>query len=73
MVAMADICEECPVRLHCANYAVNTNNGRGVDGGFYAGHWIPWKNHGESEDTRYIRYKSRRNLRNLIGLLQAIR
>lgn len=33
---MARICEDCPILLDCALYALD------VKGGFYAGVWIPW-------------------------------
>lgn len=40
---MSAICDDCPVRLgFCAPYALTGHKGRGVDGGFYAGVWIPW-------------------------------
>lgn len=41
--SMAAVCQECPVLRVCADFAVNANNGAGVDGGFYAGVWIPWQ------------------------------
>lgn len=41
-LAMAQICGECPVLEQCAAYALTGDNGDGVDGGFYAGVWIPW-------------------------------
>lgn len=62
---MQTICGNCPVRQRCANYAVSSNGGRGVDGGFYAGLWLPWKTHGESADIRLMRSTNRRRLKSM--------
>lgn len=41
--AMAAVCSLCPIRMRCAEFALTGGrNNRGVDGGFYAGVWIPW-------------------------------
>lgn len=40
--AMAAVCAGCPVLTKCAAYALEGYNGRGVEGGFYAGVWVPW-------------------------------
>lgn len=66
---MQRICDACPVRIACAQFATTANNGRGVDGGFYAGIWIPWANSTETEATRLVRSRGRRKLRQIASLL----
>lgn len=65
---MAAVCSDCPVLAMCASYALLFDRGRGVDGGFYAGVWIPWKTHGESENTRSMRISARAQLKKLLGI-----
>ena len=36
---MSKICHQCPVIANCAKYALTPL----IDGGFYAGVWIPWR------------------------------
>lgn len=62
------ICSECPVRTACAKDALQCNNGSGVDGGFYAGVWVPWKSDTESDRARYNRTTARRHLKHAAGL-----
>lgn len=64
--AMAAICDECPVIKKCAHHALHAQNGRLVEGGFYAGVWLPWPYSSESDDTRWLRDKGRRQLKNLL-------
>lgn len=42
---MATVCANCPVLAQCAEYALTGHDGGGVEGGFYAGVWIPWSAH----------------------------
>lgn len=42
-LSMGVICDACPVRVECADYAVNSRRRQGVEGGFYAGVWLPWR------------------------------
>lgn len=65
MAEMAAVCGGCPVFQRCAHYALSTNNGRGVEGGFYAGHWIPWGYSTESNDTKDMRRRARLELRRI--------
>lgn len=53
----------CPVLSRCASYAAETNNGYGVDGGFYAGVWIPWRNPTGGSTARSRRSRAWRGLR----------
>ena len=69
MREMREICQGCPVRGMCASFAVKSGNGSGVDGGFYAGYWIPWKYPSESDTARTSRAWARRRLKNLADLL----
>lgn len=66
---MASLCAECPVRLRCAAYAVHSNNNRGVDGGFYAGIWIPWAYSSDTVAVRANRMAGRNALKELAALL----
>lgn len=66
--SMAVICGQCPVMRDCAHYAVATNNGRGVDGGYYAGAWLPWVSHAESGEVKLMRTRARRDLRLRAGI-----
>lgn len=63
---MATVCASCPVITQCAQYAVYANGGRGIDGGFYAGVWLPWSYSTESEDTKLMRTQARRRLKKLL-------
>lgn len=56
--AMAAVCAQCPVLTKCAAYALKGHNGRGVEGGFYAGVWVPWP----SDYTRTDRKAAQRIL-----------
>lgn len=69
---MSAVCVECPVRPRCANYAVNANGGRGIDGGYYAGFWLPWPSSTESGDTKLLRSRARRSLKTLIRPLEVL-
>ena len=40
LIAMHHICNQCPVRVPCARYALYSQ--RGIEGGFWAGVWLPW-------------------------------
>lgn len=42
---MTAICDSCPVIMLCAKYALSANYKHGVDGGFYAGVYMPWKSY----------------------------
>jgi hypothetical protein len=68
---MAAICMTCPVLKDCADYAHNSHGGAGVEGGFYAGVYIPWKSEtgGLSRENRAVRADSRTTLRRLIRRL----
>jgi hypothetical protein len=65
--AMSDICRGCPVRASCAAYAVHSNNDRGIDGGFYAGYWLPWLTYQDSAENKRIRQRSKMWLRVFLG------
>lgn len=54
MAWMSEICERCPVREACAEYALDPAV-RAL-GGMYAGVWIPWRSAADSQ------YKSAREL-----------
>jgi hypothetical protein len=41
LAAMRDVCLACPVRIACAELALDRD--APALGGFYAGIWIPWK------------------------------
>ena len=49
MVEMGIICRGCTVLVDCARYALTSSNGNGVEGGFYAGVWVPWVSRESSE------------------------
>lgn len=61
---MAVVCAACPVIKECAAWAVTS----GVDGGFYAGYWIPWSSQAESLDVKHIRAWARRRLKDVAGI-----
>lgn len=63
---MGLICGECEVITMCARYALNGNKGRGVDGGFYAGVWLPWVLASDTASAKSMRARSRRQLRSLL-------
>lgn len=65
---MYDVCMACPVLAQCADHALRGNGGRGVEGGFYAGVWIPWSAHnGDRNSTRnQFRRSARHTLRSVI-------
>lgn len=58
---MAEVCADCPVQKSCAGYGLTTT------GGFYAGVWLPWpsSSSSSSNNTRYLRRRSRNELRRL--------
>src|SRR5882672_2699999 len=59
---MSLICSSCPVIVKCASFGAT---GRGVDGGFFAGLWLPWSS--QSADVKQIRGAVRRQLNVLAG------
>lgn len=65
--AMSAVCDLCPIQINCAEFALTSGvNGRGVDGGFYAGVWIPWPaDYGHRKRTDRS-MDARRQLRNLL-------
>lgn len=67
LLVMQDICvNQCPVMFQCAQFALHGgNNGRGVDGGFYAGVWLPWVTQDERVAVRGARERARRLLRSM--------
>ena len=68
-IIMAGICAGCPILLKCAEFAVYSREKRGVEGGFYAGVWIPWRNEsdgGMSSANRDLKARSRTILRRLV-------
>lgn len=71
---MAAICEHCPVRFSCAEYALSSHGGAGASGGFYAGVFIPWVNESGSMsiDSRAIKAHSRTVLRRLLRTRPAV-
>jgi hypothetical protein len=40
---MRAVCESCPVRRHCAAWALYSHSGNGAAGGEYARVWVPWR------------------------------
>jgi hypothetical protein len=64
--AMSLICSECPVLANCAGFGAA---GRGVDGGFFAGMWLPWSS--ASADSKQIRSMVRRRLKMLSKTVDA--
>lgn len=60
------ICSTCPVVVKCAAFGAA---GRGVDGGFFAGVWLPWSS--ASADSRQIRSMVRRQLKMLSKTVNA--
>lgn len=69
---MHAVCLECPVRKACANYAVQANGGRGVDGGYYAGYWLPWPSSTETGDTKLLRSRARRSLKQVANIREVV-
>lgn len=68
LVQMRVICVQCPVRPDCAAYALHSGpNGKPAEGGFYAGHWLPWPTSGEGRHARKLRLNSRSQLRRMAG------
>jgi hypothetical protein len=63
---MRDICGGCPVLLKCADRALHGNNGRGTDGGMYAGVWLPWFTRNDNATKKLERRQAIRTLRMLI-------
>lgn len=69
MNAMGLVCSMCALRTPCARLAMTGGNfGKPVEGGFYAGYWLPWPSSGESGDVRLMRRVNRSALRRLAGL-----
>lgn len=57
---MQEVCETCPLIGKCSGFALRQ------DGGFYAGHWMPWKS--TSTDGKLnaeMRRRSRQGLKRL--------
>lgn len=67
LMTMQSICARCPVVRDCADHALTSNGGKGIEGGFYAGIWVPWL----STDTTVSRTARDRALLRLRGLLVA--
>jgi hypothetical protein len=58
---MRVVCEGCPVIAKCADYGLKAH------GGFYAGVWVPWKDHADSSDnTGRLRSRARDHLRRVV-------
>jgi hypothetical protein len=56
LIEMRAICSSCPVSAKCAYEAVHGEvDGKGADGGFYSGSWIPWK----GQQNRTLRRRAR--------------
>ena len=64
---MATVCLECPVLSQCAAYALKGHNGNGVDGGFYAGVYIPWPTYYRHAQRDMSRRSARHALRRHIA------
>lgn len=64
--AMTQICHQCPVQRECASIALGSNRGRGVDGGFYAGVWLPWVTRNSVISVKVERTRKREVLRRLV-------
>ena len=62
-LTMARVCADCPVLNACAEYALIGHNGNGVDGGFYAGVWIPWPTYYRHAQRDQSRRRARHALR----------
>jgi hypothetical protein len=57
---MQEVCETCPLIGKCSGFALRQ------DGGFYAGHWVPWKTTGvDGRDNAALRVRSRQGLKRL--------
>lgn len=67
---MAAVCADCPVISECGDYALNSNYGHGVEGGFYAGTWIPWRAFKPTAEMRNQRRNARRRLRHQLTLVK---
>lgn len=53
--AMREVCWGCPVRRACAEFVLDPDSG--VQGGMYAGVWVPWR--GQNEDRAATRGHTR--------------
>ena len=42
---MRALCNSCPGQTKCALFALEANYGHGIDGGFYAGVYMPWRSY----------------------------
>lgn len=62
---MREICDECPVRTACADYALTCNKGYGAEGGMYAGVWLPWTTRSGKAEVKEQRRRARRVLRSI--------
>lgn len=62
---MRGICEQCPVIVKCADRALHGNNGRGTDGGMYAGVWLPWGTRSDNATKKIERRQARATLEHL--------
>lgn len=69
MTRMRAVCDRCPVKIACAEYALNPD--LPVPGGFYAGVWIPWRaadpRNGVKGDWAAARWRLRRLLAGWTG------
>jgi hypothetical protein len=64
LLVMQDICvNQCPVLFQCAQFALH---GRGVDGGFYAGVWMPWMTQDGRAAVKTARERARRSLKGTV-------
>lgn len=55
---MSDVCASCPVILQCSRHALAE-----AQGGFFAGVWLPWSNHGERKNR--VRFRARSALKSV--------
>lgn len=71
---MQRVCrEECPVLRGCAAFALKSGAGeQGVEGGFYAGIWIPWRRLQPTADHTAARQRARLALKHLLQSLPVI-
>lgn len=50
---MSDVCSSCPVIIQCSRHALAE-----AQGGFFAGVWLPWGEHGERKNRMRFRARS---------------
>ncbi len=66
-MAMAEVCADCTEHVPCAQQMLHG----GLEGGFAAGVWMPWK--ADSADTKTIRGMRRIQLQVIAGERKARR